>query len=901
MNAARLENSLDKLPSTRRVLGVAAAYWLRGFLDSDKPPKENDSWRKAYYTLSAARSEHGMGYELLCMMIFMHAELGNADLASGMLAQLGAGKNYIKNNNPFLYKIYLFLSSFTEIKYGKNRKAVKFLKQLDDFSVRKDKYTLLMMGVLYTEQGDIKRGMEYLWKSYAAGCYSMFLYAWLTYAFNKGARSTVEAFNAAYLRWALIHQIDMRRFIGDLFDSTASAFCRDPFWRERISAVYPQNSLRYICVNLMRDMNYTSAALEYYKHADALNLELPDLYHFLIKSAYHSHAEKISRQAMERYLRASDLTDMNLTAFVYHLMLTNRNLSALVQDHRESLLNFTERCLENNVKGRFYYSLYAFYIIVGTEYRMPVKFTQNAANILRAVLFTYRVRAAGADAKVIYAAEKQRQGVRIYKLSDGSALIEASDFPLSFYSLTGDERKVVDAKIKVTRLVERADIRLYTFFYNQGMRGFPLLASITRILFLRQKSDEFTLRVLTDLLACGEISEYFANQVKASLASFLYKTGRLTEALEYFADTDENTLSESYIEEILAVYLSAGDLDRVARLISRKNSSIADKTLFGALKRLSRFQKYHDVIAEPAFRLLTKSWYDKSLLDIVIKRYKGVQSDWQNLSRVLSSISVADEGLDALILEKAVYTHRMSSDIQRIFARAAGERLAGGVFTEDRVEYAFMYFCIYEIILNAFKPLYETIEILEKIYLFNKDPYLAYALSYVYLNHSVVTALSNRILADALAEQEKNGIVFPAFKTHQDKFDGNAYIEKKQPFIYRTMPGKNVFLYYRVKDGNYRKLRMRYLRFGLYARSVSVFYGETIRFYYSEEMSTGSITTPEDEVKGSNILCKGDPNDPFHIINNAAVFERIFQFGQAEDILSGYLKKPKHYNAKLMI
>jgi len=212
-----------------------------------------------------------------------------------------------------------------------------------------------------------------------------------------------------------------------------------------------------------------------------------------------------------------------------------------------------------------------------------------------------------------------------------------------------------------------------------------------------------------------------------------------------------------------------------------------------------------------------------------------------------------------------------------------------------------MYFCIHEMLLNAFKPLYETIGVLEKLYLYNMEPYLAYALSHVYLHYAITTDSSDRILSDACTEQEKNGILFPIFKTHQDKLAGNAYIEKKQPFIYRTLPGKNVFLYYRVKDETYRKRRMRYLRFGLYACSISVFYGETIQFYYSEELSTGSITTAEDEVKASGILFKGDPEDPFFIINNAIVFEQMFQYNRAEEILDGYLKKPKLYNAKIML
>ena len=65
-------------------------------------------------------------------------------------------------------------------------------------------------------------------------------------------------------------------------------------------------------------------------------------------------------------------------------------------------------------------------------------------------------------------------------------------------------------------------------------------------------------------------------------------------------------------------------------------------------------------------------------------------------------------------------------------------------------------------------------------------------------------------------------------------------------------------------------------------------------------MTTGSITTPEAEVKGAGILLRGDPGDPFYVINNAVVFEQMFQYGRAEEILTDYLKKPGLYNAKLM-
>jgi hypothetical protein len=322
-----------------------------------------------------------------------------------------------------------------------------------------------------------------------------------------------------------------------------------------------------------------------------------------------------------------------------------------------------------------------------------------------------------------------------------------------------------------------------------------------------------------------------------------------------------------------------------------KSAAVTDRALFAALKQLSHFERYNDIIARPAYRLLMKSWYDKGLLDVVLRHYRGLQKDWQDLSRVLSAISIADPDLDALILRGAIFIHQPSEGAQRVFIKSPDNPAAD----------EFTYFCIYEMIVNAFKPMYETVLFLEKLYQKRKDHYLAFALSHAYLNHGINTARSPQIISDACAFQETDDILFPIFKTHLDKFSPTPYIEKNQPFIYHSLPGKNVFLYYRVKDEtHYHKRRMRYLRYGLYAANVAAFYGETIVYYYSEEMSTGSITTAEKEVQAVTALYHNNPADPYYLINNAVIYEQMFKYASAEEQLEAYLKPPRSVNAKLL-
>jgi hypothetical protein len=670
-----------------------------------------------------------------------------------------------------------------------------------------------------------------------------------------------------------------------------AGFYRTQLWRERLSRANPQNSLRYICLHLMGDMNYSPQAFEYYKRAEAMRLELPDLYHFLIRTAYRSHIEQVSRRAMEHYLVVNDKRDDNLNAYIFHMLLSAKNLAGLFDSHRSEALQFASQSLEAGRKGRYYYTLYAYFIVVGAEITLPADLMHTAETLVQSVLFTYRVRTNNPAARVIYVREKAKNTIGVYKLTNGSALVESCENNFNYSVLAADEHEVLDTPLKVTRLVTCDDPSLYSYFYRKGAHGFNLLYTLAQYIISEQYVGADAIDILSSVLSAREISDAFANQVKSTLGRLLYTAGRNEDALKYFLEADANTLPDSDIEDMLNAFISTKKWDSAARLIVKKETAITDRSLFAALKQLCKFPEYNDAIAAPAYRLLMKTWYDKALLDVVLKHYVGVQGDWQALSAVLDSISVKDKELDALILHTAVYAHELSEGAQRVFVRD----------TDNPASEEFTYFCVYEMIVNAFKPMYETLLFLEKIYLKTEEPFLAYALSHAYLQHDLSTPHSDAILAAACVAQETEDILFPVFKINKDKFSASAYIEKNQPFLYHSVPGKNVFLYYRSKDERYyHKRRMRYLRFGLYSANIAVFYGETIVYYFSEEQSTGSITTAEQEVQGTGILFKSNPEDPYYLINNAIIYEQMFQYIRAEEQLSAYLMKPREVNAKLL-
>jgi hypothetical protein len=93
---------------------------------------------------------------------------------------------------------------------------------------------------------------------------------------------------------------------------------------------------------------------------------------------------------------------------------------------------------------------------------------------------------------------------------------------------------------------------------------------------------------------------------------------------------------------------------------------------------------------------------------------------------------------------------------------------------------------------------------------------------------------------------------------------------------------------------------MRYLCFGLYLVSLPFFYHETLTFYFSEELATGSITTKEKVIHNDIIYLDEKQSDLFFVINNAIIYEQLFKYDQVEKIITGLIRDVKQVRSELM-
>jgi len=470
----------------------------------------------------------------------------------------------------------------------------------------------------------------------------------------------------------------------------------------------------------------------------------------------------------------------------------------------------------------------------------------DTEEFLRENLLRFRVQLAKKSrVRYIYVSEPEKRGMAVYDATD-DLIIEATGDDATFICLGAGRREVVDEMLSLTRVAPAADAELYLRFFQEGDRRFHLLAYLANYFIGADDPPQVAVEIFEAVLAEKSITKQYRNRVLAALGRIHYMAGRFDPALECYDAVGDALCSEALFEKLA--------------ILREKSANPAS-------------------LAADAYRVLLGGIYDENLLALVLEHYDASYAELIALSRVLEAGQ-----LDAIILRRALWMATWDADCQKAFVRN----------TDDELATSFVEYAIYEMLSNQERPEYDALAILERCYL-EKEPeniFLAWGLASVYLSHNIATFNSEKIIGMALAALENEGILFPMFKENAS----TSFIQKHQPFMYRALPGKDCVLHYSVDGGaEYTAAPMRYVKFGIYAVCIPVFYNDEVRYYFSED----GATTAEAVIK--NIvpyIC--DDSDSFFAINNAIIYQQMFKYDQVEEIAAGLVKEVQAVRSKIL-
>ncbi|MCL1986780.1 MAG: DUF5717 family protein [Firmicutes bacterium] len=917
---ANFEQRFDKNPTIRLGIGFALRYWL-AFAVADLPEPRQLLY-KAQGIVNSLLRVNKSDTRLFCLAIFFAIELNQYDKANEMLDNAFHYKSFYQKNAPEVYNILAFLYAYLEIKQTRVKSANKYIKILES-EESKNVDNLIMLGILHSNLGNQSEAYNYFMDFYETDKSTKNIF-WFFGLFNfyKQAAAAREKFKireyATFLQviyWALNHGANVENVVNALPPSTSLeadiALC------ERIHSQFPNPwLLKGLCEHYMAKSDYSQKAYACYRDAERRQITLPNLSYFLVQSAFKNGSETIQRYTMVQYLIAPS-GDIDLQVYVYHLLLTEPNMSDLAGSRVKEILKLATYCLKNGIKGRYVNSLYYFLWINFSETSLTSEDISQIKAILQEDLCKFEIVNPQNTARYLYVNEWERQNIREYEFpKDGSPLVIEALSNRFRYTVLGKQKiQILDIRLEIRRKVASAGVSLYLQFYEDGLSSFEIIAYLAKAyLHSSQKEKADWDKILKLVLANETASSAFKTQCNVALGQFYYSLDKMDLALECYSKADENAVDDELLEHMLNAYIQQKAYKAAAGLLSRKSEKIRDKTLFNAIKTLSApaCEEWHATIAQSAYGLLLRMRYHKDILTVVLQHFIGTQQHWLQLHAALATVSLQDETLENLILDNAVWAHHFDEATQKIFARRVFDSHEN--FSKSILN--FVYYSAYEVIIKHAQPIAETVSALEIIALSvdeidkndkNKltKSLAIYALCHIYLENDIKTAKSEEIIKTSILLQKSNGILFPVFKdtenTKRLKYLRNSYLEKYRPLAYKTLPGKDVWLYYKVDgEDEWRSQPTKYWRFGLYIVCIPHFFNENLVYYFSEELPTGSITTKQQEVHNENKYLEETSEDTFFTINNATIYEQMFRYDHVEEIIGELVKEVRYQRNRLI-
>ncbi|MCL2565350.1 MAG: DUF5717 family protein [Defluviitaleaceae bacterium] len=837
--------------------------------------------------------------QLFLLCAFFNTELGDTEDAKNIIDRVKPYLNYYKNNNTDVYIAYIYLSALYDIKTDANNLVSKQIKLLEKQHCA---FSKLLLGHIYYEVGNYPLSIKFLEESCKKGGRSFFLYLLYSKICGKANDSDKGILFLPFIKWGLKEGLIDTGFIEECEDLIKKIFSNQV---EAFKALYESTGsellLRLICEGQVAEGDISKESYKYYKEAENRQLYIDGVPSIIIKCACIHEYEDIVSHTMRSFLKNNQMDEETLP-FVLHLILTNPNFDGFIEEFglKDLILKASEWAIENSLNGRIYNSIYRYCLENFTES------SDKIASLIYKDLFIANIYVDDVDTGLLYVHEDELLNMKVYEFEGNFKQIRTVAGNLRIDIIDKNTGRIADVSYTIKKQVENADARLYKYYINRGYNEPALYIALSSFYIKMGEPSEEYIEILQKTLERRILSQNYRMQVGGELGNTLYALNRQDKALEYFNRVDENRLDPKYIETMLIAFVNAFDFKKVIALIIKKREYISDRTLLWAIKELLadyRNNNSHKLIADAAYELLIKNWYDVRLLDVVGKYYAGSNEDWYVLRDSLAKIDLYNLALDKKILENSLVIRDFSEASQIVFNRLYQND------KEKELTSDYIYYACYEIIAEGKKPSYEFILNLENHFELScsdidididiDERVFAYALSTTYLKFSIKTFKSHEILQKSINFMETDGILLPEFKDAKDI--NAAYIEKNWPFYYKAIPSDKVFLYYKIDEAaEYNKKPMNHLFFGIFYTVIPIFYNEKVEYYICRETEAETFETETMVIFNNCENIKIQPDDMFFDINNALIYEKMFKHTEVEKIILKIIGKAPEVKGQLI-
>lgn len=791
---------------------------------------------------------------------------------------------------------YLYLCTLTGMFPDKE----EALRRIQDFFMQKEESFLLFYLNLKMDQAyEISpvQAVYQMKQQFDRGCINPLLYqeAWERIAADSSLLHRLGGFWAQVFYYAAKRGMLTEELVNRAayLSSFEKSFNRTLY--RALTIGYEQYSsdeiLEAICKYIIRDDPRKPEYFKWFSLAVEQGLRLTRLYEYYVETMDTSYQQEMPKPLLMYFTYHDHTLAENKKAYLYAGIVSRKEQEPeIYQSCREDMRAFAQSGLKQGRLDENYALLYQEFFSDPADMEEACAITER--------LFTFRVYCDNSSIRQVIVCHSQMEQEEVYPCRKGVAYprIYTSDAVILFQD-DKQRRYTATVDYNITPLMDGRE--LVPRLLKMGVEDPGLLLHYCENNTIQVEN----LEIFQKLSGTFGLTETYRKAVRRSILNYYASNAYGEELDDYLKNMDYSQYALVDLRTLLEVLISRRLFHEAAELVTKYGYEQLDDN--NLLKLTSRMvlecqMEENSALLSWASRVYQLGKYDETVLRYLMKYRFGPVDELFSLWKSAKGFVVDTYDLEEKILGLLMFTcdyRKEGEQVLEAYVKHVGkERIIGAYLTQVS----------YGIFVKEY-PM---------------SPYVRKRLEYAYENKWPVNRICrmallknvakqkdpkgkyDRMKEELLAECRKDGLVFSFYRKLPAQLLSPYQLDDKVFVEYHTNPADKVVLHYALDTGlggeaEYKSEPLKDVFEGIFTKTFTLFYGESLRYYFVVQSAQGTRKTSERVITMNKI--EGTPMSKYQLLNQIMAARRLGQDGEVQKKMRQYLRQEQYVKEMFVI
>lgn len=803
----------------------------------------------------------------------------------------------VKDTQPFLWCYYLYICSLTENYQDQAEDVLEEARFCYKINPNDWRIALLLsyMSEEYSNN-PIRKWVMYE-ELYNGGCTSPVIYleAAKIVLDNPTMLTKLEGFELQVLRY-----ICKKNMLSEEVIFVIKALCeRIKDYSESILKLlitcyreYQYDDLlSSICMILIKGNRTDTEAFEWYSYGIKQELKITRLYEYYMNSIDKSAPQEIPRTVLMYFSFHSDL-DYETNAYLYSIVLNDREKDPdMFSRYRMQIMDYISGQLVAGHNNRYLAQLYR--ALIDDDMLTD----ENVANRVADIIFVHEVDAREyPEAKRVVLCYGHHEDEESYPIIKGYAEIPiySSNYAVA---IEDDEhrRYIISKPVSVVQLIPPGRLLLNLQLMIRDHVGLDVHCCMEhQMTFDVRMENEFRFR---NLLEKGYFTKEYSQSITMKLIRFYYEQDRIEELDRFLDIINADNVSSFERAECIRYLVKRNQDDKALDWIYRFGPEGIDRTILVELLmgwlpvHLEVVTRYGRLLQQLLLLTASNGTLGKLCVQYLNDNVHGTLRTMRDVWRLTREMGIDSRDIEERIIIQYLYTGAYISEKSTILKNYALGVPDGNILRAALNEQCYEFF-VYDAVANddLFYVLTEAMETGLELDLACNLAYVKYYAE----NQDLIDDKIRPVLKDSLHILMSENRVLACFKDIAFIMPSMGYFANSSIVEYKTKPGTKVSIHYVLENeanDEYIEEKMDEVYGGVYSKVFSLFFGEKLMYYITEETDGENEILSESHSISKNDIDDNAPRGRYGMVNDICIGKTLHDYVTVDALLEDYYRR----------